>query len=95
MPWCLGGTLLTYLLTRNLTRATVLRYAACLEEHFPHSVANAIVRQAADEGLTHEEMHSKVEYIVAYGIASRVDGKRIVIGSGHFIFDSMTDLMEA
>ena len=68
-------------------RATVLRYAACLEEHFPHSVANAIVRQAADEGLTHEEMHSKVEYIVAHGIASRVDGKRIVIGSGHFIFD--------
>jgi heavy metal translocating P-type ATPase len=163
VPWCLGGTLLTYLLTRNLTRAmsilmvdfscalklsmplavlsamrecsthkitvkggkfleavaqadtivfdktgtltlakpkvadvlcfngydraTVLRYAACLEEHFPHSVANAIVRQAADEGLTHDEMHSKVEYIVAHGIASMVDGKRIVIGSGHFIFD--------
>lgn len=163
VPWCLGGTLLTYLLIRNLTRAmsilmvdfscalklsmplavlsamrecsthkitvkggkfleavaqadtivfdktgtltlakpkvadvlcfngydraTVLRYAACLEEHFPHSVANAIVRQAADEGLTHEEMHSKVEYIVAHGIASMVDGKRIVIGSGHFIFD--------
>lgn len=163
VPWCLGGTLLTYLLTRNLTRAmsilmvdfscalklsmplavlsamrecsthkitvkggkfleavaeadtivfdktgtltlakpkvadvlcfngydraTVLRYAACLEEHFPHSVANAIVRQAAEEGLTHDEMHSKVEYIVAHGIASRVDGKRIVIGSGHFIFD--------
>ncbi|WP_337798841.1 heavy metal translocating P-type ATPase [Acidaminococcus timonensis] len=163
VPWCLGGTLLTYLLTRNLTRAmsilmvdfscalklsmplavlsamrecsthkitvkggkfleavaqadtivfdktgtltlakpkvadvlcfngydraTVLRYAACLEEHFPHSVANAIVRQAANEGLTHDEMHSKVEYIVAHGIASMVDGKRIVIGSGHFIFD--------
>ncbi|WP_337465058.1 heavy metal translocating P-type ATPase [Acidaminococcus timonensis] len=163
VPWCLGGTLLTYLLTRNLTRAmsilmvdfscalklsmplavlsamrecsthkitvkggkfleavaqadtivfdktgtltlakpkvadvlcfngydraTVLRYAACLEEHFPHSVANAIVRQSADEGLTHDEMHSKVEYIVAHGIASMVDGKRIVIGSGHFIFD--------
>ena len=163
VPWCLGGTLLTYLITRNLTRAmsilmvdfscalklsmplavlsamrecsthkitvkggkfleavaeadtivfdktgtltlakpkvadvlcfngydraTVLRYAACLEEHFPHSVANAIVRQAAEEGLTHDEMHSKVEYIVAHGIASMVDGKRIVIGSGHFIFD--------
>jgi len=163
VPWCLGGTLLTYLLTRNLTRAmsilmvdfscalklsmplavlsamrecsthkitvkggkfleavaqadtivfdktgtltlakpkvadvlcfsgydraTVLRYAACLEEHFPHSVANAIVRQAAEEGLIHEEMHSKVEYIVAHGIASMVEGKRIVIGSGHFIFD--------
>ena len=68
-------------------RSTVLRYAACLEEHFPHSVANAIVRQAAEEGLTHEEMHSKVEYIVAHGIASQVEGKRIVIGSGHFIFD--------
>ena len=68
-------------------RATVLRYAACLEEHFPHSVANAIVRQAAEEGLIHEEMHSKVEYIVAHGIASMVEGKRIVIGSGHFIFD--------
>jgi heavy metal translocating P-type ATPase len=163
VPWCLGGTVLTYLLTRNVMRAmsilmvdfscalklsmplsvlsamrecsthkitvkggkfleavaeadtivfdktgtltlakpkvadvlcfsgydrsTVLRYAACLEEHFPHSVANAIVRQAAEEGLTHEEMHSKVEYIVAHGIASQVEGKRIVIGSGHFIFD--------
>lgn len=163
VPWCLGGTLLTYLITRNVMKAmavlmvdfscalklsmplavlsamrecstykitvkggkfleavaeadtivfdktgtltlakpkvadvicfdgysreTVLRYAACLEEHFPHSVANAIVRQAADEGITHDELHSKVEYIVAHGIASRVGGKRIVIGSHHFIFE--------
>ncbi|MBM6984840.1 MAG: heavy metal translocating P-type ATPase [Acidaminococcaceae bacterium] len=68
-------------------RAQVLRYAACLEEHFPHSVANAIVRQAAAEGLTHDELHSKVEYIVAHGIASHIGDERIVIGSGHFIFD--------
>ena len=163
VPWCLGGTLLTYLITRNVMKAmavlmvdfscalklsmplavlsamrecstykitvkggkfleavaeadtivfdktgtltlakpkvadvicfdgysreTVLRYAACLEEHFPHSVANAIVRQAADEGITHDELHSKVEYIVAHGFASRVGDKRIVIGSHHFIFE--------
>lgn len=163
VPWCLGGTLLTYLITRNVMKAmavlmvdfscalklsmplavlsamrecstykitvkggkfleavaeadtivfdktgtltlakpkvadvicfdgysreTVLRYAACLEEHFPHSVANAIVRQAADEGITHDELHSKVEYIVAHGIASRIGDKRIVIGSHHFIFE--------
>ena len=163
VPWCLGGTLLTYLITRNVMKAmavlmvdfscalklsmplavlsamrecstykitvkggkfleavaeadtivfdktgtltlakpkvadvicfdgysreTVLRYAACLEEHFPHSVANAIVRQAADEGITDDELHSKVEYIVAHGIASRVGDKRIVIGSHHFIFE--------
>lgn len=163
VPWCLGGTLLTYLITRNVMKAmavlmvdfscalklsmplavlsamrecstykitvkggkfleavaeadtivfdktgtltlakpkvadvicfdgysreTVLRYAACLEEHFPHSVANAIVCQAADEGITHDELHSKVEYIVAHGIASRVGDKRIVIGSHHFIFE--------
>lgn len=163
VPWCLGGTLLTYLITRNVMKAmavlmvdfscalklsmplavlsamrecstykitvkggkfleavaeadtivfdktgtltlakpkvadvicfdgysreTVLRYAGCLEEHFPHSVANAIVRQAADEGITHDELHSKVEYIVAHGIASRVGDKRIVIGSHHFIFE--------
>lgn len=163
VPWCLGGTLLTYLITRNVMKAmavlmvdfscalklsmplavlsamrecstykitvkggkfleavaeadtivfdktgtltlakpkvadvicfdgysreTVLRYAACMEEHFPHSVANAIVRQAADEGITHDELHSKVEYIVAHGIASCVGDKRIVIGSHHFIFE--------
>lgn len=68
-------------------RAKALTYAACLEEHFPHSVANAIVRQAASEGLLHDEMHTRVEYIVAHGIVSHVDGLRIVIGSGHFVFD--------
>ena len=163
VPWCLGATVVTYLLTRNatraisclmvdfscalklsmplavlsamrecgsyhitvkggkylealskadtivfdktgtLTRATpqvvevvpfsgcnereVLQLAACLEEHFPHSMANAVVRAAKERGISHEEMHSEVEYIVAHGIASRVGGERVVIGSHHFVFD--------
>ena len=163
VPWCLGATLVTYLLTRNatraisclmvdfscalklsmplavlsamrecgsyhitvkggkylealsqadtivfdktgtLTRATpqvvevvpfsgcnereVLQLAACLEEHFPHSMANAVVRAAKERGISHEEMHSEVEYIVAHGIASRVGGQRVVIGSHHFVFE--------
>ena len=163
VPWCLGATVVTYLLTRNatraisclmvdfscalklsmplavlsamrecgsyhitvkggkylealsqadtivfdktgtLTRATpqvvevvpfsgcnereVLQLAACLEEHFPHSMANAVVRAAKERGISHEEMHSEVEYIVAHGIASRVGGTRVVIGSAHFIFE--------
>lgn len=134
VPWCLGGTVLTYLLTRNVMRAMsilMVDFSCALKLSMPLSVlsamrecsthkitvkggkfleavaeadtivfdktgtltlakpkvANAIVRQAAEEGLTHEEMHSKVEYIVAHGIASQVEGKRIVIGSGHFIFD--------
>ena len=163
VPWCLGATVVTYLLTRNatraisclmvdfscalklsmplavlsamrecgsyhitvkggkylealskadtivfdktgtLTRATpqvvevvpfsgcnereVLQLAACLEEHFPHSMANAVVRAAKEHGISHEEMHSEVEYIVAHGIASRVGGERVVIGSHHFIFE--------
>ena len=65
----------------------VLRLAACLEEHFPHSMANAVVRSAKERGISHEEMHSEVEYIVAHGIASRVGGTRVVIGSAHFIFE--------
>ena len=65
----------------------MLRLAACLEEHFPHSVANAVVRAAHERGLDHEEMHSDVEYVVAHGIATRVDGKRTVIGSRHFVFE--------
>ena len=65
----------------------VLQLAACLEEHFPHSMANAVVRAAKERGISHEEMHSEVEYIVAHGIASRVGGKRVVIGSAHFIFE--------
>ena len=163
VPWCLAGTVVTYLLTRNVTRAIsilmvdfscalklsmplavlsamrecgdahitvkggkylealakadtivfdktgtltratpqvvdvvpfsqsdpddVLRLAACLEEHFPHSMANAVVRAAKEKGLSHEEMHSEVEYIVAHGIASRVGGERVVIGSHHFVFE--------
>ena len=163
VPWCLGATVVTYLLTRNatraisclmvdfscalklsmplavlsamrecgsyhitvkggkylealakadtivfdktgtLTRATpqvvdvipfsqsekddVLRLAACLEEHFPHSMANAVVRAAKERNLAHEEVHSEVEYIVAHGIASRVSGERVVIGSYHFVFE--------
>ena len=163
VPWCLGATVVTYLLTRNatraisclmvdfscalklsmplavlsamrecgsyhitvkggkylealsqadtivfdktgtLTRATpqvvevvpfsgcnereVLQLAACLEEHFPHSMANAVVRAAKERGISHEEMHSEVEYIVAHGIASRVGGQRVVIGSYHFVFE--------
>ena len=163
VPWCLGATVVTYLLTRNatraisclmvdfscalklsmplavlsamrecgsyhitvkggkylealskadtivfdktgtLTRATpqvvevvpfsgcnereVLQLAACLEEHFPHSMANAVVRAAKERGISHEEMHSEVEYIVAHGIASRVGGERVVIGSHHFVFE--------
>ena len=65
----------------------VLQLAACLEEHFPHSMANAVVRAAKEQGISHEEMHSEVEYIVAHGIASRVGGTRVVIGSAHFIFE--------
>lgn len=68
-------------------RKEMLRIAACLEEHFPHSVATAVVNQAKIEGLTHEEMHSKVEYIIAHGIASEIGNDRILIGSHHFIFD--------
>ena len=163
VPWCLGATGVTYLLTRNITRAIsclmvdfscalklsmplavlsamrecgsyhitvkggkylealsqadtivfdktgtltratpqvvevvpfsgcnereVLQLAACLEEHFPHSMANAVVRAAKERGISHEEMHSEVEYIVAHGIASRVGGQRVVIGSHHFVFE--------
>ena len=65
----------------------LLRTAACLEEHFPHSMAKAVVMAAQNKGLTHEEKHSKVEYIVAHGISSTVDGSRVVIGSHHFVFE--------
>ena len=67
--------------------AEMLRLAACLEEHFPHSMANAVVEEAKRRGLRHEEYHSKVEYLVAHGIASTVDGERVLIGSAHFIFE--------
>ncbi len=65
----------------------LLRLAACLEEHFPHSMARAVVNAAQEKGLAHEEKHSKVEYIVAHGISSMVDGKKVVIGSYHFVFE--------
>ena len=65
----------------------MLRLAACLEEHFPHSMANAVVKEAKRQGLTHEEFHSKVEYLVAHGIASTVNGNRVLIGSAHFVFE--------
>ncbi len=65
----------------------MLRLAACLEEHFPHSMANAVVEEARCRGLRHEERHAKVEYLVAHGIASSVDGEQVRIGSAHFIFE--------
>ena len=65
----------------------MLRVAACLEEHFPHSMAMAVVDAASKKGLSHEEMHTKVEYIVAHGIATSINGKRTVIGSYHFVFE--------
>lgn len=65
----------------------LLRIAACLEEHFPHSMAKAVVDAATQKNLEHEEMHSKVEYIVAHGIASKINEKRAVIGSAHFVFE--------
>ena len=67
--------------------ADMLRLAACLEEHFPHSMANAVVQAARDRGLSHEEMHSKVDYLVAHGIASTVGEDRVIIGSAHFVFE--------
>ena len=65
----------------------LLKIAACLEEHFPHSMAKAVVRAAADKHLEHEEMHSKVEYIVAHGISSHIGEKKVIIGSYHFVFE--------
>ena len=67
--------------------AEMLRTAACLEEHFPHSVANAVVRAAEERGLDHHEMHSEPEYVVAHGIATKIDGERAIIGSRHFVFE--------
>ena len=65
----------------------LLRIAACLEEHFPHSMAKAVVHAAQERGLEHEEMHSKVEYVVAHGISSSVEDKKVIIGSYHFVFE--------
>jgi heavy metal translocating P-type ATPase len=68
-------------------RNEVLRLSACLEEHFPHPVARAVVNAAAARNLTHRDRHAAVEYIVAHGIASQLDGRRVIIGSGHFVFE--------
>ena len=68
-------------------RDYVLRTAACLEEHFPHSVANAVVKKAYEEGLLHEEEHAQVEYLVAHGIITHYEGKKAIIGSAHFVFE--------
>ena len=67
--------------------AEMLRLAACLEEHYPHSMANAVVEEAKRRGLTHEEYHSQVQYLVAHGISSMVEGKKVIIGSAHFVFE--------
>lgn len=73
--------------TDGWTEEEVLRFAACLEEHFPHPVARAVVNAAQERGLEHRERHAAVEYIVAHGIASSLEGKRVVIGSKHFVFE--------
>ncbi|MBQ8967432.1 heavy metal translocating P-type ATPase [Ruminococcus sp.] len=67
--------------------AEALRLAACLEEHYPHSIANAVVREAKERGLIHEERHSEVQYVVAHGIASSIQGIKVLIGSQHFVFE--------
>ena len=71
----------------DTTSEELLRISACLEEHFPHSMAKAVVEAAKERNLDHEEMHSKVEYIVAHGISTTIDGKKAIIGSSHFVFE--------
>ena len=71
----------------DMSQNEILKIAACLEEHFPHSVARAVVRKALEEGLHHEEEHAEVEYIVAHGISSRLHGKKVLVGSYHFLFE--------
>ena len=71
----------------DMEEAEALKIAACLEEHYPHSIANAVVGEAKKRGIRHKEMHSKVHYVVAHGIASEIDGKKTVIGSYHFVFE--------
>ncbi|WP_074116318.1 heavy metal translocating P-type ATPase [Clostridioides difficile] len=72
---------------QNYNKEDMLRLAACLEEHFPHSIANAVVYEAEKQGLSHKEMHTEVEYIIAHGISTKVDDKKVVIGSKHFVFE--------
>jgi len=73
--------------SKGWSQREVLRFAACLEEHFPHPVARAVVNAAMEKNLEHRELHGDVEYLVAHGIVSSLDGKRVVIGSGHFVFE--------
>ena len=80
----------------GMDEVELLRYAACLEEHYPHSVANAVVNAAIERGIFHDEMHSKVEYVVAHGISSEIDGQKVIIGSYHFVFeDEKTEIRKA
>jgi P-type E1-E2 ATPase len=69
------------------SKGELLRIAACLEEHFPHSMAKAVVEAASEQGLIHEEMHSKVEYVVAHGISTMIESQHVIIGSYHFVFE--------
>lgn len=71
----------------DYSREDILKTAACIEEHFPHSMARAVVRAAEEEGLIHEERHADVEYVVAHGVVTRLEGKRAIIGSAHFVFE--------
>lgn len=72
---------------QDYNKKEMLRLAACLEEHFPHSIANAVVYEAEKQGLSHKEMHTEVEYIIAHGISTKVDNKKVIIGSKHFVFE--------
>ncbi|MGS5515774.1 heavy metal translocating P-type ATPase [Clostridioides difficile] len=72
---------------QDYNKKEMLRLAACLEEHFPHSIANAVVYEAEKQGLNHKEMHTEVEYIIAHGISTKVDNKKVIIGSKHFVFE--------
>ena len=72
---------------QDYTREEVLKIAACLEEHFPHSVANAIVHQAEVENLKHREEHAEVKYVIAHGISTSLNGEDVIIGSSHFVFE--------
>ncbi|MFL8799694.1 MULTISPECIES: heavy metal translocating P-type ATPase [unclassified Clostridioides] len=72
---------------QDYNKKEMLRLAACLEEHFPHSIANAVVYEAEKQGLSHKEMHTEIEYIIAHGISTKVDNKKVIIGSKHFVFE--------
>ena len=83
------------LTTDGWSEDEVLRLSACLEEHFPHPVARAVVNAAHERGLAHRERHAAVEYIVAHGIASSIEGRRAIIGSAHFVFEDESARLES